>query len=307
MVPELGHVLDVLSLKSEALVPVMVMLLMFRAIVVLVSVSVEDFAALVEPTATVPKDKDAGRRVAVAVEPPLPVPERATVCEPVLVLSKTVRVAERAPEAVGLKVIVTKQVASGLIVPEFGQVLEVLSLKSAALVPVMVMLLMFSAIVVLVSVSVDDFAALVEPTATVPKDKDAGRRVAVAVVPPLPVPERATVCEPALVLSKTVRVAERDPEALGLNVTVTRQVASGLIVPEPGQVLDVLSLKSAALVPVMVMLLMFSAMVVLVSVKVEDFAALVEPTATVPKLRVAGSRVAVAVAPVDPVPLSATV
>ena len=68
-----------LSVKSGALVPVMVMLLMFRAIVVLVSVNVDDFAALVEPTATVPKESVAGNSVAVAVDPPLPVPDSATV------------------------------------------------------------------------------------------------------------------------------------------------------------------------------------------------------------------------------------
>ena len=108
-------------------------------------------------------------------------------------------------------------------------------------------------------------------------------------------------------MSKTVRVAERAPDAVGLKVTVARQVARLLMVPGFGQVLDVLSLKSEAFVPVIVMLLMLNATVVLVSVSVEDFAALVEPTATVPKLKVAGRRVAVAVALVDPVPLSATV
>lgn len=86
----------------------MVMLLMFNADMVLVSVSVEDFAALVEPTATDPNERLAGNSVAVGVDA-LPVPLRETVCEPVLVLSKTVRVADRAPEAVGLKVIVTRQ------------------------------------------------------------------------------------------------------------------------------------------------------------------------------------------------------
>jgi hypothetical protein len=107
-------------------------------------------------------------------------------------------------------------------------------------------------------------------------------------------------------LSETVNVAERAPEAVGVNVTVTRQVAEGLIVPEVGQVLDGLSAKSPAFVPVIAMLLMLSAIVVLVSVRVEDFAALVVPTATVAKFSVAGSNVAVAVPPL-PVPESATV
>ena len=52
MVPDVGQVLDVLSLKSAALVPLIAMLLIFKATVALVSVRVEDLAALVEPTAS---------------------------------------------------------------------------------------------------------------------------------------------------------------------------------------------------------------------------------------------------------------
>jgi hypothetical protein len=103
-----------------------------------------------------PKFRVAGNSVAVAVEPPLPVPDNATVCDPELVLSKTVSVADRAPVAVGVKVTVRRQVPSGFTVPELGHVLDALSLKSAAFVPAMVMLLTFSAIVELVSVRVDD-------------------------------------------------------------------------------------------------------------------------------------------------------
>lgn len=104
----------------------------------------------------------------------------------------------------------------------------------------------------------------------------------------------------------TVRVAEREPEAVGENVTVTRQVPNGFTVPEFGQVLEVEILKSPELAPVNVMLLMFSATVELVSVRVEDLAELVEPTATEPKLRFAGRRVAVATE-VVPVPVRLTV
>jgi hypothetical protein len=235
------------------------------------------------------------------------VPESATACEPELVLSKTVSVADLAPDAVALKVTVTRHVARGLMDPDVGQVLDGLSAKSEALVPVMVMLLMLSAMVVLVSVSVEDCGLLVEPTAMVPKFRVAGRRVAVAVPMPVPVPERATVCDPELVLSKTVRVAERAPDAAGVKVTVTRHVPLAASVPEVGHVLDVLSLKSEALVPVIVMLLMLSATVVLVSVRVEDFAALLVPTAAEPKPRVAGNKVAVGVPPPLPVPESPTV
>jgi len=136
-------------------------------------------------------------------------------------------VAERDPEAVGEKVMVTRHVASGLMVPGLGQVLAEVILKSPGFAPVKVMLLMFKATVVLVSVSVELWAALVEPTAIEPKPSDAGRRVAVANEVPVPVPVRLTVCEPALVLSLTVNVAERDPVAVGEKVMVTRQVARG--------------------------------------------------------------------------------
>lgn len=108
-------------------------------------------------------------------------------------MSFTVKVAERDPLAVGENVTVTRQVASGLMVPEFGQVLEVVILKSPGLAPLNAMLLMFNATVVLVSVSVEDWAALVDPTATEPKPSVAGRSVAVAKELPVPVPVRLMV------------------------------------------------------------------------------------------------------------------
>jgi hypothetical protein len=114
------------------------------------------------------------------------------------------------------------------------------------------------------------------------------------------------VCLPALVLSETVSVADRDPVAVGVKVMVTRHVPSGLIVPEFGQVLAELIWKSPGFVPLNAILDMFRAMVVLVSVSVELFAALVVPTVTEPKLCDAGSSVAVASATV-PVPVRLTV
>lgn len=191
------------------------------------------------------------------------------VAVPLLVLSLTVNVAERDPVAPGVNVTVIRQVPSGLIVPDAGQVVAGVIVKSEAFAPPMAMPLTIKAMVVLVSVSVEVLAALVVPTVTPPKLIEAGSKVAMAKLP-APVPLSATVCDPALVLSETVRVAERAPAAVGLKVTVTRQVPSGFTVPELGQVLDALSLKSPALVPVMVTLLTFSAIVVLVSVKVDD-------------------------------------
>ncbi len=189
---------------------------------------------------------------------------------PLKVLSVTVRVAERAPVAVGEKVTLTLQVASGATEPEVGQVL-VEKEKSPALAPLRAMLEMFRVTVVLVSVRTEVLAGLVVPITTVPKLCEAGTRVAVAVPPPLvPVPLRATVCDPPVALSVTVSVAERVPAAPGVKVTETMQVARALMDPEVGQVVLEASLKSLALVPVMAMLEMLRAAVVLVSVSVED-------------------------------------
>jgi hypothetical protein len=70
-------------------------------------------------------------------------------------LSFTFSVAERDPLAVGENVIVTRQVARGLMLPELGQVLAEEILKSPGFDPVSVMLVMLNATVVLVSVSVE--------------------------------------------------------------------------------------------------------------------------------------------------------
>ena len=138
-------------------------------------------------------------------------------------MSFTVRVAERVPDALGVNVTVTRHVAKGLIVPAVGQVLAGVKVKSEGFVPVIVILLMFNATVALVSVRVELWAALVVPTVTPAKLKVAGSNVAVAKAA-VPVPLSAIVCEPVLVLSKTVRVADRAPVAVGLKVTDTIQL-----------------------------------------------------------------------------------
>lgn len=99
----------------------------------------------------------------------------------------TVRVAERAPLAMGVKVTEIRHVAKGLTVPELGQVLAEVILKSPGFAPVRVMLVMFNAAVKLVLVSVEVLAALVAPTVTEPKHSDFGRRVAVGSGVPVPV------------------------------------------------------------------------------------------------------------------------
>ena len=96
-----------------------------------------------------------------------------------------------------------------------------------------------------------------------------------------------------MALSVTVRVADLAPEAPGVNVTLTRHMPSALRTPDVGQVVADESLKSEAFAPLIAMLVMFSASVELVSVKVEAIAALVEPTLTDPKFKVEGNKVAV--------------
>ena len=99
----------------------------------------------------------------------------------------TVRVAERDPLAPGVKVTLMRHVPKGLIVPEFGQVLAEVILKSPGFAPVRVILVMFSAAVELLFVSVEVLAALVVPTVTEPKRIDAGSSVAVGAAVPVPV------------------------------------------------------------------------------------------------------------------------
>jgi hypothetical protein len=71
-----------------------------------------------------------------------------------------------------------------------------------------------------------------------------------------PVPERVIVCEPCAVLSDSVSVAERAPVTVGLNFTEIVQVLFAPKVFPTGQVL--VWEKSAALVPVIVMLFTLS-------------------------------------------------
>ena len=65
MLPDLGHVLAVVILKSPGFAPVNVLLVMLRATVALVSVSVEVSAELVVPWVMEPKFSDFGNSVAV--------------------------------------------------------------------------------------------------------------------------------------------------------------------------------------------------------------------------------------------------
>ena len=115
-------------------------------------------------------------------------------------LSFTVSVAERAPVAPGVNVTEIRQIAKGLTVPDCGQVLAVVILKSSGFAPVNVMLVMLREVVILVSVSVEVSAELVVPCVMEPKFSDFGKSVAVGTAT-VPVPLRLMVSEPLFVLS----------------------------------------------------------------------------------------------------------
>ena len=87
------------------------------------------------------------------------------------------------------------------------------------------------------------------PTLTVPNDRLLGLIVSTAFVP---VPDRATVPEPTLLL--TVRVAVSELAVVGVNAIAARQLAPAASTPLfwQGVVSEPTLVKSAALVPVMV-------------------------------------------------------
>ena len=140
---------------------------------------------------------------------------RETACGAPAALSLTLSDAVRVPLAVGLKMILTLQVA-----PAANELPQVwVCAKSPALIPVMATPAMLRVVApTLVSVTV--FAGLVVPMLTVPKFRVVGNSFAV-----VPVPPSVTCCGLPAALSVMLRAAERAPLAVGLNVTLMLQVA----------------------------------------------------------------------------------
>ena len=103
--------------KSPAFAPEMDEALRVTELVVLL-VTVMLWEPLEEPTAMLPNDRLEGAAVT-APDPPLPSPERATSCGLLPALSVNARFAVRVPEFVGLKRIVTVQLAEAArVVPQ---------------------------------------------------------------------------------------------------------------------------------------------------------------------------------------------
>jgi len=204
-------------MKSPGLVPVMLMLL--NVIVDFVPfVNVAVCAALAEPTEAW-KLRLVGDTVTLPLEVVPPVPVSATVCGLLLDASDTVRVAARDPVVVGLNVTLIVQLDDALrLLPH-----DLLGIwKSPAFVPVIAMLLIAIALALpLVNVAV--CAVLVEPTLTLPKESDVGLMVAVP-EPPVPRPERETVCGLLVAESLKLSVAVRVPLTNGPKVIFTVQL-----------------------------------------------------------------------------------
>ena len=196
---------------------------------------------------------------------PVPVPVRGAVCGLPGALSAMDTEAVRAPVAVGRKVtLIVQDAPAASVVPHV-----VVRAKSAALVPVSVMLLIDMVTFPLLR-SVMLLAVLVVFKACVPNARDVGDRVAAGLVP---VPVRVTCW--GLVGSEfaSCRVAVRVPDADGVNVTLMVQL-------EPASRLEaqvVVSPKSDALVPVSEIAIPVSAPVP-TFLSVTIWAALVLPT-----------------------------
>jgi len=188
-----------------------------------------------------------------------PVPDKPADCGLPLPSLVTVRLALRAPAAVGAKATCTEQLVLGFKV--LGQLLPVM-VKSPGLVPVRARELMATAVLP-VLVTVIAWEVLVVPVLTVPKVSDVGERVSV-LVGTWPVPDKPADCGLPAPLLVTVRLALRAPAAVGAKAICTAQLAPAFKVA--GQLLPVM-VKSPGLVPVNAIELMATAVLpVLVTV-----------------------------------------
>ena len=167
----------------------------------------------------------------------------------------TRKVAVRVPPAVGVKVTLIVQLApAAKVEPQV-----VVRAKSPAFVPVKEVTIEVRLVVPML-LRVTTWAELVVPATWLPKVRLPGARVT-----PVPVPVRATVCGLPEALSVMKSEAVREPIALGLNVMLKVQLSpTARVAPQV-----VVRVKSAALVPVtLVLLMVILAVPVLVSVTV---------------------------------------
>jgi hypothetical protein len=174
----------------------------------------------------------------------------------------------------------------------------VVSAKSVAFVPPIVMPEIVS-VAVPVFDSVTVCALDVAPDTTFPKLSVVGERVAIGAGGTVPVPLSVAVCGEPVALSATETVALKLAADAGVKVTeIVHVAAAASDVPQV-----FVSAKSAGFVPPMVMPEMASAALPVFD-SVSICPAEVTPVFTLPKLNVAGERVAVGAAAAVPVPCS---
>jgi hypothetical protein len=146
-------------------------------------------------------------------------PERVAVCGLLPAESVNTKLAVRAPEAEGVKVMVTEQLDNAIRVEP--HVLPVIA-KSDALAPVIAMPVMATAEAPPL-LNVTDFGELVEPMATLGKATLVGETDTLPALELVPVPARDTCNDVPLAVMP--RVAVRGPDDVGLNTTLMAQLA----------------------------------------------------------------------------------
>jgi hypothetical protein len=170
--------------KSAELAPEIPILLTLIATKPVLSVT--DCNGPVEPTAVVAKERLAGATVAFELTGGGdPVPDKATVCGLLPAVSVNVKVAVRGPVVVGVNAMLTVQLADGAR-PAPHALPEII--KSPGFVPVTATLVTEIAVAPPFC-NVVESDGLLEPTSTVPKERDGGSTLADVV----PFPESETV------------------------------------------------------------------------------------------------------------------
>lgn len=269
--------------KSAAFAPVRVMLAIVSVAVPLF-VSVTVCAAVVAPTTKFPKDKPAGGlRLTAGTGGVTPVPDNVAVSGLLEAFVRKIRVADRAPKTVGMKVTLTAQLLPAVrLAPQvFAEMV-----KSPGFAPPRVMLVIMT-VAGPVFVSVTVCGVLGTPKPVLGNVRLVGLRLTANAGTPLPDSGALFGLLEALVVN--VSAANRVPVVDGVNVTLTTQFAPTARLAPQG--LFEMA-KSAAFVPV-------SAMLAIVSVAFPAFvrvtvcAAVVTPTMTLPKDKLAGLRTTV--------------
>jgi hypothetical protein len=175
------------------------------------------------------------------------VPVMPSVCGLPAALSVIDRVADRAPAALGVNVMLITHVAFGATAAPFVQVVPAAMAKSAALVPEIAAAAVMFRLALPVFLTVTACAALVVLTVWLVKATAAGVTVATGAAAPVPV--RVNVCGLPAALSAMLSAADRDPAALGVKVMLMTQAAVGATAAPFVHVVPAATAKSAALVP----------------------------------------------------------